>query len=92
MQVSANLGVDVNTEIWLDFLEEQQQKDPIYQEIMQDIGTGRTFESLEASHLIKDLRLEFLEIQVIKGRQLMTYQGRIYIPSLAVSDVLKALH
>ena len=66
--------------------------DPIYQEIMQAIGTGRTFKSLEASHLIKDLRLEFLEIQVIKGRQLMTYQGRIYIPSPAVSDVLKALH
>ena len=86
MQVSANLGVAVNTDIRLEFLEEQQQKDPIYQEIMQAIGTGRPLKSLEATHPIIDLNLEYPELQIIKGRRLMTYQNKIYIPKPAVTD------
>ena len=38
--ISSNLEVSVNTDIRLDFLEEQQQTDPIYQEIFEAIEKG----------------------------------------------------
>ena len=48
--------------------------------------------SLDKLHPIQDLRLELSELQIIKDRKLLTYQGKIYIPAPAISNVLLALH
>ena len=73
-------------------MEEQQQSDPVYQDIFEAVRSGTKLSALDSSHPIKDLRLDLSELQLIKGRKLMTYQGKIYIPSPAVRDVLKALY
>ena len=56
--VSANLDVSVNTDIRLDFLEEQQQKDQIYQEIFEAIQVGTLGTKLDDNHPIKEVNLQ----------------------------------
>ena len=90
--ISSGLDVSVNTDIRLDWLEEQQQKDPVYQEIFEAIRAGIIEDKLDSDHPIKELNLQISGLQVIKGRQLLTYQGKIFIPVSAVPDVLLALH
>ena len=92
LNVTSNLDVSVNTDIHLDFLEEQQQKDPVYQEIFEAVRAGTAIKSLDKSHPILELRLELSELHTIKDRKLLTYQGKIYIPAPAISNVLLVLH
>jgi hypothetical protein len=90
--MSSSLDVSVNTDIRLDWLEEQQQKDPIYQEIFEAIRVGMREDKLDINHPIKELNLQLSGLQIIKGRQLLTYQGKIYVPASAIPDVLLAIH
>ena len=92
LNTSPNLGISVNTDIRLDFLEEQQQKELVYQDIFGAVRLGVKLDALDSSHPVKALRLEFLELQLIKGRQLITYQGKVYVPNPVVNDVIKFLH
>ncbi len=90
--MSSSLDVSVNTDIRLDWLEEQQQKDPVYQEILEAIRVGKVENKLDSNHPIKELNLQISGLQIIKGRQLLTYHGKIFIPASAVLDVLLAVH
>ena len=65
--VSSNLEVSVNTDIRLDFLEEQQQTDPVYQEIFEAIGKGVLETKLDTNHPIKELNLQISGLHIIKG-------------------------
>merc|ERR1712105_449527 len=90
--ISSNLDVSVNTDIRLDLLEEQQQKDPVYQEIFEAVRAGTFEKDLHPDHPIKDLKLLMSGLHTIKNRRLLTYHSKVFIPKSAIPEVLIALH
>ena len=80
LNVISNLDVSVNTDIRLDFLEEQQQKDPVYHKNFEVVHAGSKLDTLGKLHPIQELKLDLSKLQIIKDRRLLAYQGKTYSP------------
>ena len=92
INVNDNHQVSVNTDIRLDFIEQQQKEDPTYNQILGAVEEGKKLHQLAADHPIKTLKLDLPHLGTVKDRKILTYHGKIFIPDPAIPDVLLALH
>ena len=92
LNISHNLDVSVNTDIRLDYLESKVADDTVYNKILKSIAEGIKLNKLDNQHPIRTLKLDLGALGIVKGRKLLTYHGKIFVPDGAIPDVLQAIH